>query len=68
MQGERAPEKSSGGEVQSIEAAIAKLDPNDPKQFTASGKPQVDALEHVLGRQVSAAERDAAWDKVNADD
>lgn len=42
--------------------AIAELDPDNPAHWTASGKPAVDALSAILGRTVTAAERDAALD------
>ena len=40
--------------------AIAIIDGN-PAAFTKSGKPRVKALESVLGFDISAADRDAAW-------
>lgn len=43
-----------------IKGAIAQLDPDNPEHFTKGGKPQVEAIEAVLGYGVSAAERDAA--------
>ena len=48
-------------EVTPIAAAIAKLDPDDPAQWTRGGAPQVSALEALLDRDVTSAERDAAW-------
>lgn len=44
-------------------AAIAHLKPAD---FTVSGAPKVEALEAVLNENVTAAERDAAWDVARA--
>lgn len=41
--------------------AIAKLDPNDPKHFTADGIPNAKALGAIVGFAVSSEERDAAW-------
>jgi hypothetical protein len=42
--------------------AIALLDPANVDHFTSTGKPQIDALETLLGHKVTAAERDAAWE------
>ena len=44
-----------------VAAAIEELDPEDTSLWTAGGAPTVDALERVLGRDVSGAERDRAW-------
>lgn len=46
----------------SIVDAIAQLDANDPSVWTGQGKPQVDALEKILGRDITAKDRDDAWD------
>ncbi len=35
---------------------------------TGDGRPTVDALAVILGRNVSAKERDAAWDQIKAED
>ncbi len=44
-----------------IVATIGRLDPDDPNHFTRSGAPQVGALETLLDRNITSAERDAAW-------
>ncbi|MCY4548127.1 MAG: hypothetical protein OXC28_07155 [Defluviicoccus sp.] len=45
-------------------AAIDELDPDNREHFTAAGKPKTDALEEAAGlRDVTAAERDAAWEE-----
>lgn len=44
-----------------LAAAIGLLDPENEDHFTKSGKPQLDALAGLMGKPVSAAERDAAW-------
>lgn len=49
-------------EEQIIEA-IGKLDPDNKEHWTNSGAPQVVTLEGILGKQISAAERDVAWAK-----
>ncbi len=46
--------------------AIKQLDPDNTDHFTSGGKPQVDALEKLMGKSVSAAERDAAWAELQA--
>ena len=51
----------------SIEDAIRSLDPDDASLWTGDGKPQVRAIESVLGRQITADERDAAWEAVKAE-
>ena len=49
--------------------AIARLDPKDRSLWSGRGKsrkPRVDAIEAVLGYDITAAERDAAWAEVQA--
>ena len=46
--------------------AVRSLDRDDPGLWTSDGKPRVEALEAALGREVAAAERDAAWETVEA--
>lgn len=46
---------------ESIFEAIGQLDPENPEHFTKSGKPEVKALEAILGCPVTAKERDSAW-------
>ncbi len=41
--------------------AIGQLDRENKEHFTAAGLPQTKALEEVVGEDVSAAERDEAW-------
>jgi hypothetical protein len=41
--------------------AIKQLDPSNDAHFTKSGKPELKALSAILGRNVSGAERDEAW-------
>lgn len=42
--------------------AIRTLDREDTSVWTKDGRPRVSALEATLGRDIRAAERDAAWD------
>ncbi|EOW9251043.1 TPA: HI1506-related protein, partial [Vibrio cholerae] len=41
--------------------AIKQLDPSNDAHFTKSGKPELKALSAILGRNVTGAERDEAW-------
>jgi len=43
-----------------IREVIAHLDPDDESLWTKSGKAKTEAIEAMLGYQISAAERDAA--------
>ncbi|WP_087022416.1 HI1506-related protein [Thaumasiovibrio subtropicus] len=61
-QSEVAEGNLKGLEGSKIETAITQLDPNNPNHFTNSGKPQTDILSQLVGRRVSAAERDQAWE------
>lgn len=56
--GANAPALSEEAQLQ---AAIASLDVMDITLWTEGGKPQVKVIEAVLGRQISAADRDVAW-------
>jgi hypothetical protein len=47
--------------LDTIVRAIAALDTQDSTLWTGSGLPQVAALSEILGEDVSAAERSAAW-------
>ena len=48
-----------------IEDAIRGLDPDDKTLWTSDGEPKVVAVEAVLGRDITAEERDAAWAAVS---
>lgn len=52
--------------VNTLAEAFALLDPSNPDHFTQGGKPQLDPLSKMLGRAVSGAERDSAWDAFKA--
>ncbi|WP_412522361.1 HI1506-related protein [Shewanella algae] len=45
----------------SFSDAIAKLNPDDKAHFTGAGKPQCDALSELMGKSVTASERDGLW-------
>lgn len=49
-----------------IAEVIARLDGTDESLWTKSGKPDVKALETILNEQITAADRDQAWDRYNA--
>ena len=56
-------------EVDEVIEAIKSLDVDDSSNWTASGLPQITALEHALpGRKISAAVRDEAMDKINSEE
>lgn len=55
----------SDDKATAIKQAIELLDPKNPEHFTGSGVPQVKAIEQLLGYDISAADRDAAWAEVN---
>ena len=44
-----------------IVMAIVDLDTDNPNHFTADEKPKVDALEELLGEEVTSEQRDEAW-------
>ena len=62
----RAKLDDIAAEAVSIEDAIRRLDPDDPTLWTGGGKPRVEAVEALLGHQISSDERDAAWETVEA--
>ena len=59
-----APAAPGGADIADIVAAINRLDPVDKSAWTAGGKPQVAALEKIIGRDISAADRDTAWAQI----
>ncbi len=62
---EQLPPEPQGAEREKIIAdAIVKLvKRNHSTDFTAAGSPQTTSVEGVVGFKVSAAERNAAWDR-----
>ncbi len=48
-----------------IVEAIGKLDPANKEHRTDDGRPKVTAIESILGRQISAADRDMAWEQIS---
>jgi hypothetical protein len=58
-QGQSSPHKAVPT-IEDIVDAIAALDP--AKDFGKNGKPNVDALEDLLDANITAAQRDEAWE------
>ncbi len=54
------PDPFSDPEITVLVAAIGEI-PDDPRYWTGSGAPRTSAIEEVVGRPVSAVERDQAW-------
>jgi hypothetical protein len=61
--GEKKRPRSKGELHDAILAATERLNAQDSGTFTADGKPQVHALQAVLGYAITADERDEAWAK-----
>lgn len=53
--------------IEAIGKVLGLLDPQNPEHFTNGGKPEVKAIEAILEIDITAAERDAAWDKYQAE-
>mgnify|MGYP006303624231 CR=1 FL=1 len=52
---------AGGGQVGGIDDLVAAIDQLPEDGWTGDHKPKADALGEVVGRQVTAAERDQAW-------
>lgn len=52
--------------VEKAVEAIGRLDPLNPEHFTNQGIPRVDAIGKLLGYDITAEQRDAAWAAVQA--
>ena len=52
--------KDAGPSIEDIVEAISGLDPT--KDYGKNGKPNVEAIEALLGVDITAAQRDQAWD------
>ncbi|MBO0211644.1 hypothetical protein, partial [Vibrio sp. Vb0877] len=46
--------------------AIKQLNPSNEAHFTKGGKPELKALSTIVGRNVTGAERDEAWEAIQA--
>lgn len=54
------PAKDATPSIEDIVEAISGLDPT--KDYGKNGKPNVEAIEALLGVDITAAQRDQAWD------
>lgn len=62
------PAKPEGEALMGAIAEVIKdLDQDSEEHFTKSGAPIVSAIEKVLGYDITAAERDAAWAAIKKD-
>lgn len=52
---------ANGDPALSFADAVAKLEPDNKAHFTSGGKPQLEPLGELMGKSLSAAERDAEW-------
>ena len=50
--------------IEDVINAIELLDEDDESNWLGDGKPRVEALETLVGRDISATERDIAWKMV----
>ena len=61
------PNEVEPAEVKSVDWAISTLiDAGRASDFTKSGKPRVRAIEKLLGYDITAAQRNAAWARIKA--
>ena len=61
------PDPSGDNRSDDIQTAIIALDEEDESLWLDNGKPRTEALAAVLDGPVSAAERDEAWEALNAE-
>jgi hypothetical protein len=54
-------ENSESAVATNIATAIPRLDPTNPSQWTRDGRPRTETLAAIIGRRVSALERDRIW-------
>lgn len=61
-------DRGSNGQavVEDIMEAIGRLGKENPAHFTRDGKPMVPAIVDVLGENITAAQRDEAWELIQA--
>jgi hypothetical protein len=53
--------------IEDIVDAIVSLDFDNTELFTASKKPKVEVIEELLGKDITAGQRDEAWEIANKD-
>ena len=61
---EQVPELSAEERLAAIEIAIGQLDPSNDDLWLRDGRPDTNALAALTGWKMTAAERNAAWDRV----
>lgn len=61
----QSPSRKPAPTLEDIVDAIAALDP--AKDFGKNGKPNVEALEDLLDANVTASQRDEAWERYQKD-
>ncbi|GAB3021696.1 hypothetical protein [Bowmanella dokdonensis] len=61
-----ASDLSEEQQLAAVVEAISKLEPGNEAHWTKGGKPECAALTELVGFQVPAKLRDAAWDQVEA--
>jgi hypothetical protein len=59
------PPTAKAARITAIVGVAGQLDLANPGHVTDTGKPDVTALEGLLGWRPSAADRDAAWAEIN---
>ena len=57
-------ENDSDVSIEDIIEAIDLLDDNNNEHWTSDDKPQVKALEEILGKSITAEQRDEAFDSI----
>jgi len=57
------PVEAPTDKLQQIVDAIGLLDESNKNHFTGQGIPRVEALTEILGFEVTAADRNAAWER-----
>ncbi len=66
----QSDDDAGGGEPSledEIVQAIGMLDPDSEDDWTQAGKPEVRALETVLSKDITAQQRDQAWERFQAE-
>jgi len=58
------PEPESGPDAELVTALERLIDEGDPNNFKTNGAPKAAVVNALLGRSVSATERDEAWEAV----
>lgn len=65
--GKNPPPPPDPDRQQKIIEAIGQLEKQNQELWTKDGKPQVPAIEEILGDNITAAERNDAWEQINKD-